>query len=78
MPMGNKYGTHRVVEPAGAMPQTAQKLNNDMSIVYDNEILLDVTRAQHRLRFLHSDRGRGCGRRGEDQVHHRGHRRRPR
>ena len=43
MPMGNKYGTHRVVEPAGAMPQTAQKLNNDMSIVYDNEILLDVT-----------------------------------
>jgi L-erythro-3,5-diaminohexanoate dehydrogenase len=42
MPMGNKYGTHRVLEPAGAMPQTAQKLDNDMSIVYDNEILLDV------------------------------------
>ncbi|HTX71704.1 MAG TPA: L-erythro-3,5-diaminohexanoate dehydrogenase [Rectinemataceae bacterium] len=42
MPMGNKYGTHRVIEPVGAMPQTAQKINNDMSIVYDNEILLDV------------------------------------
>ena len=42
MPMGNKYGTHRVIEPVGAMPQTAQKINNDMSVVYDNEILLDV------------------------------------
>ena len=42
MPMGNKYGTHRVIEPAGAMPQTAQRVNNDMSVVYDNEILLDV------------------------------------
>ncbi|MDA8427160.1 MAG: L-erythro-3,5-diaminohexanoate dehydrogenase [Treponema sp.] len=42
MPMGNKYGTHRVIEPAGAMPQTAQKVDNDMSVVYDNEILLDV------------------------------------
>jgi L-erythro-3,5-diaminohexanoate dehydrogenase len=42
MPMGNKYGTHRVIEPSGAMPQTAQKLNNDMSVVFDNEILIDV------------------------------------
>jgi L-erythro-3,5-diaminohexanoate dehydrogenase len=42
MPMGNKYGTHRVIEPVGAMPQTAQKINNDMSVVYDNEILIDV------------------------------------
>ena len=42
MAMGNKYGTHRVIEPVGAMPQTAYKINNDMSVVYDNEILLDV------------------------------------
>jgi L-erythro-3,5-diaminohexanoate dehydrogenase len=40
--MGNKYGTHRVLEPAGAMPQAAQRLDNDMSVVYDNEILVDV------------------------------------
>jgi L-erythro-3,5-diaminohexanoate dehydrogenase len=40
--MGNKYGTHRVIDPVGAMPQTAQKINNDMSVVYDNEILIDV------------------------------------
>jgi len=42
MPMGNKYGTHRVIEPVGSMPQTAQRVNNDMSVVYDNEILIDV------------------------------------
>jgi L-erythro-3,5-diaminohexanoate dehydrogenase len=40
--MGNKYGTHRVIEPAGSMPQTAQRISNDMSVIYDNEILLDV------------------------------------
>jgi L-erythro-3,5-diaminohexanoate dehydrogenase len=40
--MGCKYGTHRVIEPVGAMPQTAQRIDNDMSKVYDNEILLDV------------------------------------
>jgi L-erythro-3,5-diaminohexanoate dehydrogenase len=42
MALGNKYGTHRVIEPVGSMPQTAQKVNNDMSVVYDNEILVDV------------------------------------
>lgn len=42
MALGSKYGTHRVIEPEGAMPQTAQRINNDMSVVYDNEILLDV------------------------------------
>lgn len=42
MAMGCKYGSHRVIDPVGALPQTAQKINNDMSTVYDNEILLDV------------------------------------
>jgi L-erythro-3,5-diaminohexanoate dehydrogenase len=36
-----KYGTHRVVEPKGTLPQPAFKLDNTMQ-VYDNEILLDV------------------------------------
>ncbi len=36
-----KYGTHRVIEPQGAMPQAAQKINNDMNI-FSNEILIDV------------------------------------
>lgn len=42
MAVGCKYGTHRVIEPVGALPQTAQRIDNDMSKLYDNEILLDV------------------------------------
>ncbi|MFX0004028.1 MAG: L-erythro-3,5-diaminohexanoate dehydrogenase, partial [Candidatus Hermodarchaeota archaeon] len=38
---GNKYGTHRVIEPKGVLPQPAVKISNDMDI-YDNEILIDV------------------------------------
>jgi L-erythro-3,5-diaminohexanoate dehydrogenase len=41
MKKGNKYGTHRVIEPMGALPQPAIKISNDMTI-YDNEILIDV------------------------------------
>lgn len=39
---GDKYGTHRVIEPKGFLPQPAYKLNNDFSILYSNEILIDV------------------------------------
>ena len=35
------YGTHRVVEPQGALPQSAWKIDNTMEI-YDNELLIDV------------------------------------
>jgi L-erythro-3,5-diaminohexanoate dehydrogenase len=38
---GNRFGTHRVIEPAGALPQPAKKLDNNPEI-YDNEILIDV------------------------------------
>ncbi|MDM8160998.1 zinc-binding dehydrogenase [Labilibaculum sp. K2S] len=41
MNKGNKYGTHRVLEPKGTLPQPAHKLDNNMSI-YDNEVLIDV------------------------------------
>jgi L-erythro-3,5-diaminohexanoate dehydrogenase len=41
MQEGNKYGTHRVIEPKGALPQPALKISNDMKI-FDNEILIDV------------------------------------
>lgn len=41
MKKGNKYGTHRVIEPKGVLPQPAIKVDNDMEI-YDNEILIDV------------------------------------
>lgn len=39
---GNKYGTHRVLEPKGVLPQPADKLDNNMDEIYDNEILIDV------------------------------------
>jgi L-erythro-3,5-diaminohexanoate dehydrogenase len=42
MAMGSKYGTHRVLEPVGSMPQAAQRLDNDMNKFYDNELLIDV------------------------------------
>lgn len=41
MKKGNKYGTHRVIEPIGALPQPAQRLSNDEDL-FDNEILIDV------------------------------------
>lgn len=41
MKKGCKYGTHRVIEPQGVLPQPAKKIDNDMTI-YDNEILIDV------------------------------------
>ena len=41
MKKGCKFGTHRVLEPIGTLPQPAQKIDNTMEI-YDNEILIDV------------------------------------
>ncbi|MFX1374202.1 MAG: L-erythro-3,5-diaminohexanoate dehydrogenase [Promethearchaeota archaeon] len=41
MKKGNKYGTHRVIEPKGALPQPAKKISNDIDI-FNNEILIDV------------------------------------
>ena len=39
---GSKYGTHRVIEPQGVLTQAAQKIDNDMSKLYSNEIICDV------------------------------------
>lgn len=41
MKKGCKFGTHRVLEPKGTLPQPAWKIDNTMEI-YDNEILIDV------------------------------------
>ncbi|ANQ53309.1 L-erythro-3,5-diaminohexanoate dehydrogenase [Thermosipho sp. 1063] len=38
---GCPYGTHRVIEPEGFLPQAAKKIDNNMEI-YSNEILIDV------------------------------------
>lgn len=39
--MNCKYGTNRVIEPKGVLPQAATKISNDMNI-FSNEILIDV------------------------------------
>lgn len=41
MKKGCKYGTHRVLEPKGVLPQAAFKIDNNMDI-YSNEILIEV------------------------------------
>ena len=41
MAKGCPFGTHRVIEPKGVLPQPATKIDNTMEI-YDNEILIDV------------------------------------
>ncbi len=42
MKKGCKFGTHRVIEPKGVLPQPANKIDNNMDELYDNEILIDV------------------------------------
>ncbi len=42
MKKGSPYGTHRVLEPLGVLPQGAWKIDNAMAI-FDNEILIDVS-----------------------------------
>jgi len=39
---GNKYGIHRVISPQGVLTQAADKIDNDMTKVYSNEIVCDV------------------------------------
>lgn len=41
-PDGSPYGTHRVLKPRGVLPQPAEKIDNDCSKVWDNELLVDV------------------------------------
>lgn len=38
---GNAYGTHRVLEPLGVLPQAARRIDNS-PVIRDNEILVDV------------------------------------
>lgn len=39
---GNPFGLHRVIEPANVLPQPAVRISNDMTEIWDNEILVDV------------------------------------
>lgn len=42
---GNPYGSHRVIEPKGLLPQAAEIVDNNPAI-YDNEILIEVEALQ--------------------------------
>ena len=50
---GCRYGTHRVIEPQGVLPQPARILNNDMSEIWDNELLIDVIRLNVDIASFH-------------------------
>ena len=39
---GERFGAHRVLEPRGALPQPALRLDADFSAFWDNEIVVDV------------------------------------
>jgi len=39
---GDKYGSHRVIEPVGVLTQAAWKIDSNMDKCYSNEILIDV------------------------------------
>ena len=39
---GDPYGAHRVLLPEGALPQAAERLDNDFSVSYDTEIVIAV------------------------------------
>lgn len=39
---GDPFGVHRVLEPKGVLPQAARVVDNNMAVVYDNEIRVNV------------------------------------
>ncbi len=39
---GSPFGTHRVLEPRGVLPQPAHRLDNRFDVAWDNEIVVDV------------------------------------
>ncbi|MCX6112132.1 MAG: L-erythro-3,5-diaminohexanoate dehydrogenase [Proteobacteria bacterium] len=42
MMKGNPFGSHRVIEPIGVLPQPALRIDNNMDVLYDNEIMVNV------------------------------------
>lgn len=44
MAIGHRYGLHRVLEPPGALPQPAWRLDNDPTKRFASELVLDVER----------------------------------
>src|SRR3954470_22742687 len=40
--VGDRFGAHRVIAPEGALPQAAERVDNDFTRSFDTEILIDV------------------------------------
>src|SRR5690349_18537452 len=40
--VGDRFGGHRVISPPGALPQAAERVDNDFTRSFDTEILIDV------------------------------------
>jgi len=40
--VGESFGAHRVIAPVGALPQAAERVDNDFARAFDNEIVIDV------------------------------------
>ncbi|MGC9362241.1 MAG: zinc-binding dehydrogenase, partial [Candidatus Syntrophosphaera sp.] len=55
---GCRFGTHRVLEPKGVLPQPARVLDNDMSEIWDNELLIDVIRLNVDSASFHQIKGK--------------------
>ncbi len=75
---GNPFGTHRVLAPRGVLPQPAEKLDNDFSRIWDNEILIDVeflnidSASFTQIRAEQCDDDGNINRRIQEIVHNRG------
>lgn len=63
---GCRYGTHRVTEPQGVLPQPARILNNDMNEIWDNELLIDVIRLNVDSASFHQIKNKLIAKRHED------------
>src|SRR5690349_24091837 len=66
---GDRYGAHRVLEPRGALPQAAQRLDNDFSRRFDTEIVLTIDRLNlDATRFRQLLEASGCALDGIGQL----------
>lgn len=67
MKKGNPYGTHRVIEPKGVLPQPANVIDNDMEI-YDNEVKIAVKTLNIDSASFTSVCDHACGKKPADVV----------
>jgi L-erythro-3,5-diaminohexanoate dehydrogenase len=66
-PGGDTYGTHRVLDPPGGLPQPAWRLDNDFARLFEGEVLLTAeTLNIDAASFAQIEQGAG----GDDEIAH--------